>query len=166
MGGCYCNCLPVQAGELPAELLKMKSRRAGPPDGGYGLVVVTSAFFTMGLTAAVLKNYGHFFLEIQSHFGVLTSTTSWVTSTTIAMFHIGGKVCHLPLISCPCESQGPFLVLRFLSVRSSSSQCADLALFSESGDGGRRPAVHFGVVVGISGPQSALALPHHGHPGR
>ncbi|XP_041855767.1 monocarboxylate transporter 13 [Melanotaenia boesemani] len=67
----------------------MKSRRAGPPDGGYGWVVVASAFVIMGLTAAVLKNFGHFFLDIQSHFGVQASTTSWVTSTTIAMFHIG-----------------------------------------------------------------------------
>ncbi|MEQ2251065.1 hypothetical protein ILYODFUR_007144 [Ilyodon furcidens] len=67
----------------------MKSRRVGPPDGVYGWVVVASAFFVMGLTGAVLKNFSHFFLEIQSHFGVMTSTTSWVSSTTIAMFHIG-----------------------------------------------------------------------------
>ncbi|XP_024132159.1 monocarboxylate transporter 13 [Oryzias melastigma] len=67
----------------------MKSRRAGPPDGGYGWVVVASAFCVAGLTGAVLKNYGHFFLDIQNHFGVLTSTTSWVTSTTIVMFHVG-----------------------------------------------------------------------------
>ncbi|KAG7221283.1 hypothetical protein INR49_017348 [Caranx melampygus] len=70
----------------------MKSTRAAPPDGGYGWVVVMSAFFIMGLTAAVLKNFGMFFLDIQSHFGVLTSTTSWVTSTTIAMFHLGAPV--------------------------------------------------------------------------
>ncbi|XP_076006892.1 monocarboxylate transporter 13 [Genypterus blacodes] len=69
--------------------MEMKSRRAGPPDGGYGWVVVASAFFVMGLTAAVLKNFGLFFLDIQSHFGVLNSTTSWVTSTTIFMFHLG-----------------------------------------------------------------------------
>uniref|UniRef100_A0A8C7YJT4 Monocarboxylate transporter 13 n=1 Tax=Oryzias sinensis TaxID=183150 RepID=A0A8C7YJT4_9TELE len=67
----------------------MKSRRAGPPDGGYGWVVVASAFCVTGLTGAVLKNYGHFFLDIQDHFGVLTSTASWVTSTTIVMFHVG-----------------------------------------------------------------------------
>uniref|UniRef100_A0A665WES1 Zgc:114041 n=1 Tax=Echeneis naucrates TaxID=173247 RepID=A0A665WES1_ECHNA len=65
---------------------------AAPPDGSYGWVVVTSAFFIMGLTAAVLKNFGIFFRDIQSHFGVLTSTTSWVTSTTIAMFHLGAPV--------------------------------------------------------------------------
>ncbi|KAM8865680.1 monocarboxylate transporter 13 isoform 1-T2 [Synchiropus picturatus] len=70
----------------------MQSSRAQPPDGGYSWVVVVSAFFTMGLTAAVLKNVGLFFQEIQNHFGVLTSTTSWVASTCIAMFHIGGPV--------------------------------------------------------------------------
>lgn len=69
----------------------MKSRKVEPPDGRYGWVVVMSAFFTMGLTAAVLKNFGHFFIEIQNHFGVQASTTSWVTSTTIAMLHLGGK---------------------------------------------------------------------------
>ncbi|XP_015230893.1 PREDICTED: monocarboxylate transporter 2-like [Cyprinodon variegatus] len=70
----------------------MKPRGRGPPDGGYGWVVVASAFLVMGLTGAVLKNFGHFFLEIQNHFGVSTSTTSWVSSITIAMFHIGGPV--------------------------------------------------------------------------
>ncbi|XP_029019909.1 monocarboxylate transporter 13 [Betta splendens] len=70
----------------------MASRRAAPPDGGYGWVVVASAFFIMGLTAAVLKNFGLFFLDIQSHFGVLSSTASWVTSTTIATFHLGAPL--------------------------------------------------------------------------
>ncbi|CAB1458382.1 unnamed protein product [Pleuronectes platessa] len=73
----------------------MTSRRAAPPDGGYGWVVVTSAFFIMGLTAAVLKNFGVFFLEIQRHFGVLSSTASWVTSTTIAMFHLGAPIASV-----------------------------------------------------------------------
>ncbi|KAM7017902.1 monocarboxylate transporter 2 [Tautogolabrus adspersus] len=70
----------------------MKSRGAVPPDGGYGWVVVISAFLIMGLTAAVLKNFGLFFLDIQSHFGVPTSTTSWVTATTIATFHLGAPL--------------------------------------------------------------------------
>uniref|UniRef100_A0A665WFQ0 Monocarboxylate transporter 13 n=1 Tax=Echeneis naucrates TaxID=173247 RepID=A0A665WFQ0_ECHNA len=70
----------------------MSRTSPAPPDGSYGWVVVTSAFFIMGLTAAVLKNFGIFFRDIQSHFGVLTSTTSWVTSTTIAMFHLGAPV--------------------------------------------------------------------------
>lgn len=81
----------AQARELPCRLMKMKPRGAGPPDGGYGWVVVMSAFFIMGLTAGVLKNFGLFFLDIQNHYGVPTSTISWVTSSTIAMFHLGGK---------------------------------------------------------------------------
>ncbi|XP_018601997.1 monocarboxylate transporter 13 [Scleropages formosus] len=67
----------------------MKDSGVKPPDGGYGWVVVASAFTAMGLTAAVLKNFGLFFLDIQRSFGVLTSTTSWVTSIAIAMFHLG-----------------------------------------------------------------------------
>uniref|UniRef100_A0A3Q3LJG0 Monocarboxylate transporter 13 n=1 Tax=Mastacembelus armatus TaxID=205130 RepID=A0A3Q3LJG0_9TELE len=70
----------------------MTSRRARPPDGGYGWVVVMSAFFVMGLTAAVLKNFGLFFVDIQSHYRILTSTTSWITATTIATFHLGAPV--------------------------------------------------------------------------
>ncbi|KAM3867657.1 monocarboxylate transporter 2 [Diretmus argenteus] len=67
-------------------------RRPGPPDGGYGWVVVTSAFLITGLSIGVLKNMGLFFLEIQNHFGVLTSTTSWVISLNIAVFHLGAPV--------------------------------------------------------------------------
>ncbi|CAL8343501.1 unnamed protein product [Lota lota] len=70
----------------------MKHREGGPPDGGYGWVVVASSFLIMGLTAGVMKNLGLFFLEIQRHFGVLNSTASWVTSTTIAMFHLAAPV--------------------------------------------------------------------------
>ncbi|KAI7812823.1 monocarboxylate transporter 13 [Triplophysa rosa] len=70
----------------------MEKRPIEPPDGGYGWVVVTSAFFIMGLTAAVLKNFGLFFLDIQRHYSVYTSTTSWVTSTTIAVFHLGAPL--------------------------------------------------------------------------
>ncbi|TKS78423.1 Monocarboxylate transporter 12 [Collichthys lucidus] len=84
-----------QERSLQSNLVKMKSRRARPPDGGYGWVVVMSAFFVMGLTASVLKNFGLFFLDIQNHFGVPTSTTSWVTSTTIAMFHLGAPAASV-----------------------------------------------------------------------
>ncbi|NWJ12242.1 MOT2 protein, partial [Crypturellus undulatus] len=61
-------------------------------DGGYGWVVVVSAFVVMGLTAAVLKTFGLFFVEIQQHFDGLASMTSWITSITIAIFHLGAPV--------------------------------------------------------------------------
>lgn len=75
-----------------ADRSRMEKRPMEPPDGAYGWVVVTSAFFIMGLTAAVLKNFGLFFLDIQRHYSVYTSTTSWVTSTTIAVFHLGAPL--------------------------------------------------------------------------
>uniref|UniRef100_A0A8C5TGY6 Major facilitator superfamily (MFS) profile domain-containing protein n=1 Tax=Malurus cyaneus samueli TaxID=2593467 RepID=A0A8C5TGY6_9PASS len=65
---------------------------SNPPDGGYGWVVVVSAFMVMGLTVAVLKTFGLFFVEIQQHFDELASTTSWITSVTIAVFHLGAPV--------------------------------------------------------------------------
>uniref|UniRef100_A0A8C5TJ95 Monocarboxylate transporter 2 n=1 Tax=Malurus cyaneus samueli TaxID=2593467 RepID=A0A8C5TJ95_9PASS len=65
--------------------------KINPPDGGYGWVVVVSAFMVMGLTVAVLKTFGLFFVEIQQHFDELASTTSWITSVTIAVFHLGGS---------------------------------------------------------------------------
>nr|XP_048706888.1 monocarboxylate transporter 13-like isoform X2 [Caretta caretta] len=70
----------------------MQHRVNSPPDGGYGWVVVVSAFIVMGLTTAVLKTFGLFFVEIQKHFDELASTTSWITSVTIAMFHLGAPV--------------------------------------------------------------------------
>ncbi|XP_039240472.1 monocarboxylate transporter 13-like [Pipra filicauda] len=70
----------------------MQAEDSNPPDGGYGWVVVVSAFMVMGLTVAVLKTFGLFFVEIQQHFDGLASTTSWITSVTIAIFHLGAPV--------------------------------------------------------------------------
>ncbi|NXK56655.1 MOT2 protein, partial [Chauna torquata] len=70
----------------------MQTKDSNPPDGGYGWVVVVSAFMVMGLTAAVLKTFGLFFVEIQEHFDELASTISWITSVTIAIFHLGAPV--------------------------------------------------------------------------
>ncbi|NXI72578.1 MOT2 protein, partial [Anseranas semipalmata] len=70
----------------------MQAKASCPPDGGYGWVVVVSAFMVMGLTAAVLKTFGLFFVEIQEHFDELASTISWITSVTIATFHLGAPV--------------------------------------------------------------------------
>ncbi|XP_041868998.1 monocarboxylate transporter 13-like isoform X2 [Corvus kubaryi] len=70
----------------------MQAKDSNPPDGGYGWIVVVSAFMVMGLTVAVLKTFGLFFVEIQQHFDELASTTSWITSITVAVFHLGAPV--------------------------------------------------------------------------
>ncbi|KAI1239978.1 Monocarboxylate transporter 2, partial [Lamprotornis superbus] len=68
------------------------AKDSDPPDGGYGWVVVVSAFMVMGFTVAVLKTFGLFFVEIQQHFDELASSTSWITSVTIVVFHLGAPV--------------------------------------------------------------------------
>ncbi|XP_012986021.2 monocarboxylate transporter 13-like [Melopsittacus undulatus] len=70
----------------------MEAKTSNPPDGGYGWVVVASAFMVMGLTVAVLKTFGLLFVEIQQHFDEHASTTSWITSVTITVFHLGAPV--------------------------------------------------------------------------
>uniref|UniRef100_U3K7Q8 Major facilitator superfamily (MFS) profile domain-containing protein n=1 Tax=Ficedula albicollis TaxID=59894 RepID=U3K7Q8_FICAL len=70
----------------------MQAKDSNPPDGGYGWVVVVSAFMVMGFTVAVLKTFGLFFVEIQQHFDELASSTSWITSVTIVVFHLGAPV--------------------------------------------------------------------------
>uniref|UniRef100_A0A8D0KY99 Uncharacterized protein n=1 Tax=Strix occidentalis caurina TaxID=311401 RepID=A0A8D0KY99_STROC len=70
----------------------MQAKDSNPPDGGYGWVVVVSAFMVMGLTAALLKTFGLFFVEIQQHFDELASTTSWMTSVTTVILHLGTPV--------------------------------------------------------------------------
>uniref|UniRef100_A0A8B9NVY4 Uncharacterized protein n=1 Tax=Apteryx owenii TaxID=8824 RepID=A0A8B9NVY4_APTOW len=70
----------------------MQGKESNSPDGGYGWVVVASAFLVMGLTAAVLKAFGLFFVEIQQHFDELASISSWIMTITIAIFHLGAPV--------------------------------------------------------------------------
>ncbi|CDQ64608.1 monocarboxylate transporter 13 isoform X1 [Oncorhynchus mykiss] len=101
-------------------------KAGGPPDGGYGWVVVTSAFFIMGLTTGVLKNFGLFFLEIQNHFGVLTSTTSWVTSTMIVMFHLGAPVASV--LSMHCTQRAVIMTGGLLSASGMILASLDLSL--------------------------------------
>nr|XP_014349175.1 PREDICTED: monocarboxylate transporter 13-like [Latimeria chalumnae] len=63
-----------------------------PPDGGYSWIVVASTFVIMGLTAAVLKSFGLFFVDVQQHFNELASSTSWITSISIVMLHLGAPI--------------------------------------------------------------------------
>lgn len=58
-----------------------------------------------------------------------------------------------------------FIVV-FNFLLSSSRQCADLTVFSESGHYCWGPNGGLRDVAGIPGPQSALALPHYGNPAR
>ncbi|XP_036455090.1 monocarboxylate transporter 13-like [Colossoma macropomum] len=86
----------------------MEEDSVDPPDGGYGWVVVTSAFFTMGLAKAVPRNFGLFFLDIRNYYGVLTSTVSLIISTSIAVFHLGAPLAGA--LSVYLTQRGVFMI--------------------------------------------------------
>ncbi|KAG2461617.1 MOT12 protein, partial [Polypterus senegalus] len=57
-------------------------------DGGYGWVVVASCFAVTGLTAAMIKSFGVFFVDFQDYFNEPATTVSWVSSICVAVFHL------------------------------------------------------------------------------
>uniref|UniRef100_A0A673FYX3 Monocarboxylate transporter 2-like n=1 Tax=Sinocyclocheilus rhinocerous TaxID=307959 RepID=A0A673FYX3_9TELE len=75
--------------------LQRKSRTvrpAGPLDGGYGWFIVLSTFLVFGLTFGVIKSFGVFFVEIHHYFATTATTSSWITSISVATVHFGAPV--------------------------------------------------------------------------
>ncbi|XP_001370517.1 monocarboxylate transporter 13 [Monodelphis domestica] len=67
-------------------------RRVEPPDGGWGWIVVLSAFFQSALVFGVLKSFGVFFLEFMAAFEEPAARVSWITSIGIAVQQFGSPV--------------------------------------------------------------------------
>ncbi|XP_051851845.1 monocarboxylate transporter 13 [Antechinus flavipes] len=63
-----------------------------PPDGGWGWIVVLSAFFQSALVFGVLRSFGVFFLEFVSAFKEPAMRVSWITSIGIAVQQFGSPV--------------------------------------------------------------------------
>ncbi|XP_039591048.1 monocarboxylate transporter 7-like isoform X2 [Polypterus senegalus] len=68
-------------------------------DGGYGWVVVASCFTVTGLTAAMIKSFGIFFINFQDYFNELATSISWVSSICVAVFHLASPIASA-LSSC------------------------------------------------------------------
>uniref|UniRef100_A0A673FYU6 Monocarboxylate transporter 13 n=1 Tax=Sinocyclocheilus rhinocerous TaxID=307959 RepID=A0A673FYU6_9TELE len=79
---------------LPMELQRKSRtvRPAGPLDGGYGWFIVLSTFLVFGLTFGVIKSFGVFFVEIHHYFATTATTSSWITSISVATVHFGAPV--------------------------------------------------------------------------
>lgn len=75
------------------------ARRAEPPDGGWGWMVVLSAFFQSALVFGVLRSFGVFFVEFVAAFEEQAARVSWITSIGIAMQQFGSECCAWVL--CP-----------------------------------------------------------------
>ncbi|XP_074081540.1 monocarboxylate transporter 13 [Macrotis lagotis] len=68
------------------------ARRVEPPDGGWGWIVVLSAFFQSALVFGVLRSFGVFFLEFVATFEEPAARVSWISSIGIAVQQFGSPV--------------------------------------------------------------------------
>ncbi|XP_055970933.1 monocarboxylate transporter 13 isoform X1 [Sorex fumeus] len=66
--------------------------RAQPPDGGWGWMVVLSAFFMSALVFGVLRSFGVFFVEFVAVFEEQAVRVSWIASIGIAVQQFGSPV--------------------------------------------------------------------------
>lgn len=69
------------------------ARRAEPPDGGWGWMVVLSAFFQSALVFGVLRSFGIFFVEFVEAFEEQAARVSWIASIGIAVQQLGSECC-------------------------------------------------------------------------
>ncbi|KAM7068558.1 monocarboxylate transporter 13 isoform 2-T2 [Molossus nigricans] len=67
-------------------------RRAEPPDGGWGWMVVLSAFFQSALVFGVLRCFSIFFVEFVAAFDEQAARVSWIASIGIAVQQFGSPV--------------------------------------------------------------------------
>ncbi|XP_072114569.1 monocarboxylate transporter 13 isoform X2 [Mobula birostris] len=55
------------------------------PDGGWGWMIVVSAFIQSALVFGVIRSFGVFFVAFKDHFSEAASTVSWITSMAVAI---------------------------------------------------------------------------------
>ncbi|ELK29343.1 Monocarboxylate transporter 13 [Myotis davidii] len=68
------------------------ARRTEPPDGGWGWMVVLSAFFQSALVFGVLRSFSIFFVEFVAAFDEPAARVSWIASIGIAVQQFGSPV--------------------------------------------------------------------------
>lgn len=66
---------------------------AGPPDGGWGWVVLGACFVVTGFAYGFPKAVSVFFQELKRDFGAGYSDTAWVSSIMLAMLYGTGQHC-------------------------------------------------------------------------
>ncbi|XP_050018647.1 monocarboxylate transporter 13 isoform X2 [Alexandromys fortis] len=79
------------------------ARRAEPPDGGWGWMVVLSAFFQSALVFGVLRSFGVFFVEFVAAFEEQAARVSWIASIGIAVQQFGSSgwaLTFTPTLAC------------------------------------------------------------------
>lgn len=84
---------------MVAAVTSLMARRAEPPDGGWGWMVVLAAFFQSALVFGVLRSFGVFFVEFVAAFEEQAARVSWITSIGIAVQQFGSECCAW--VRCP-----------------------------------------------------------------
>ncbi|CAI5791510.1 monocarboxylate transporter 13-like [Podarcis lilfordi] len=62
------------------------------PDGGWGWIIVLSAFLQSALVFGVIRSFGVFFVEFVTYFDELSGRISWITSIGIAVQQFASPV--------------------------------------------------------------------------
>ncbi|XP_015107149.2 monocarboxylate transporter 13 isoform X2 [Vicugna pacos] len=106
MGGPRWNILsPAPGGALSggSPVTSQMAHRAEPPDGGWGWMVVLSAFFQSALVFGVLRSFGVFFVEFVAAFEEQAARVSWIASIGIAVQQFGRSgwaLTFTPTLAC------------------------------------------------------------------
>uniref|UniRef100_A0A8C6RSR1 Solute carrier family 16 (monocarboxylic acid transporters), member 8 n=1 Tax=Nannospalax galili TaxID=1026970 RepID=A0A8C6RSR1_NANGA len=81
------------------------SRRqgAGPPDGGWGWVVLGACFMVTGFAYGFPKAVSVFFKELKQDFGAGYSDTAWVSSIMLAILYGTGPVSSILVARFGCR---------------------------------------------------------------
>ncbi|XP_040844097.1 monocarboxylate transporter 3 [Ochotona curzoniae] len=78
-------------------------RGAGPPDGGWGWVVLGACFVVTGFAYAFPKAVSVFFRALKQDFGAGYSDTAWVSSIMLAMLYGTGPVSSILVTRFGCR---------------------------------------------------------------
>uniref|UniRef100_UPI0035902FDB monocarboxylate transporter 2-like n=1 Tax=Myxine glutinosa TaxID=7769 RepID=UPI0035902FDB len=70
-------------------------RGDGPPDGGWGWVVLVGAFISIAFSYGFPKAIAVFFNDIQQHFHTTSSDVAWISSITLAVMYAGGPLSSI-----------------------------------------------------------------------
>ncbi|XP_051015918.1 monocarboxylate transporter 3 [Acomys russatus] len=78
-------------------------RGAGPPDGGWGWVVLGACFVITGFAYGFPKAVSVFFRELKHDFGAGYSDTAWVSSIMLAMLYGTGPLSSILVTRFGCR---------------------------------------------------------------
>ncbi|XP_015853307.1 monocarboxylate transporter 3 [Peromyscus maniculatus bairdii] len=78
-------------------------RGAGPPDGGWGWVVLGACFVITGFAYGFPKAVSVFFRELKQDFGAGYSDTAWVSSIMLAMLYGTGPLSSILVTRFGCR---------------------------------------------------------------